>query len=296
YKIYQVPEPAGGAILISIMNIMEGYNLTKSLHNDPLTYHRLIEAFKFAYAQKTRLGDPKYVPDVNNLTNIIITKENALKIRNKINDDKTFDPDHYDPHFPSQSHGTATVTVQDSEGNMVAVTTTVNTRFGSAVMTNSSILLNNEMSDFSWPTQHPQQIFPVSESNYIQPGKRPQSATVPTIVLNSRSPCDRRITLGGNGGTTITTGIAQILLDLLSYGNSTKDSIIKPRVHHELIPNKLLVEAKLSKTIVDELKTKGHNISIQEPVGNELMAIMMTNDKISAYADDRKKGSGAVIF
>ncbi|XP_070534186.1 glutathione hydrolase 1 proenzyme-like [Ptychodera flava] len=297
YQVYAVPEPSGGAVFLSIAAIMEGYNLTAELKNDPLTHHRMIEAFKFAYAQKSDLGDPDFVPNVQNLTNIMISKHAAAEIRNKIDDSKTFPPGHYGPYFPAVSKGTATATVIDPDDNMVAVTSTVNDRFGSAVMTESGILLNNEMSDFDWPNKHqdnPQ--YTVSQSNLIEPKKRPQSSTVPLIALQESKPCLPRIALGGDGGSRITTGALQVFLDILSFGSNAKDSIDKPRLHHQLIPNKVYVEDGVPDAILDKLNSCGHNVVTLQPLGNEFMLVMKKNDKLSAYSDARKKGSGAVVF
>ncbi|XP_077990391.1 scoloptoxin SSD14-like [Glandiceps talaboti] len=297
HTVYTVPEPSGGAIFLSIANILEGYNLTADVQDNPLTYHRMIEAFKYAYAQRTQLGDPDFVENVGNLTKIMISKYTAAEIRDKINDNKTYAPYHYGPFFPSLSHGTAHVSVIDTSGNMVAVTSTVNERFGSGVVTESGILLNDEMADFDWPNKHPNvSTLTSSKSNYIQPGKRPQSSTVPLIAVHESQPCNPMIAVGGDGGTMITTGVAQVFLDILSYGNPVKESIDKPRVHHQLIPNEVIVEADVPDTVVEGLESRGHQLETRQPLGNEIMAVMKKNDKLTGYADPRKKGSGAVVF
>ena len=57
-KLYSVPPPGSGIILAFILNIMENYNVTKLDTNDPLMHHRLVEAFKYAYAYRSQIGDP----------------------------------------------------------------------------------------------------------------------------------------------------------------------------------------------------------------------------------------------
>ena len=69
FTLYSMPPPASGVLMGYILNILDTYNLRKDVKadvaDDPLTYHRIIEAFKHAYAQRTKLADPRFVPEVN---------------------------------------------------------------------------------------------------------------------------------------------------------------------------------------------------------------------------------------
>jgi len=69
FTLYSMPPPASGVLMGYILNILDAYNLRKDVKldvaDDPLTYHWITEAFKHAYAQRTKLGDPRFVPDVN---------------------------------------------------------------------------------------------------------------------------------------------------------------------------------------------------------------------------------------
>ncbi|XP_060577711.1 glutathione hydrolase 7-like, partial [Ruditapes philippinarum] len=74
YTVESVPAPGSGPVILSIMNFLEGY----SLKNDNETYHRILEAFKFGYAQKELLGDPKFnTASIDNATKVMISKEEA---------------------------------------------------------------------------------------------------------------------------------------------------------------------------------------------------------------------------
>ncbi|XP_070534429.1 uncharacterized protein [Ptychodera flava] len=187
YIVNTVPVPSGGPAFMSIINILEGYNFTDSDRNKPLTYHRMVEAFKYAFAQEAELGDPDYVDNATDLQNIMMSKSAAQELRNMINDDKTYPPKHYGPYFPASAHGTSHVSVIDNEDNMVSVTLSVNDLFGSKVITPDGILLNNEMRDFSWPDKEGDVVgsgLIQSKANFIAGGKRPRSSMTPVIVYN----------------------------------------------------------------------------------------------------------------
>lgn len=66
--LYSIPPPGSGVLLAYIMKILDGLELHKTGSKDPLTYHRIAEAFKYAYAQRTKLGDPLFVPEVKQVT------------------------------------------------------------------------------------------------------------------------------------------------------------------------------------------------------------------------------------
>ncbi|KAK6625619.1 hypothetical protein RUM43_005918 [Polyplax serrata] len=129
--LYSVPPPGSGTILALILNILDGYNFNEtsisSIERAILTDHRIVEAFKFAFAKRTELGDPEFLP-----TNLIIknsTDEVTGDIlRSIINDDVTFqEPEHYGAFSSNrEDHGTAHVSVISPEGDAVSVTSTVN--------------------------------------------------------------------------------------------------------------------------------------------------------------------------
>ncbi|XP_077989784.1 glutathione hydrolase 1 proenzyme-like [Glandiceps talaboti] len=300
FSVHTVPAPSGGPVFLSIISILENYNFTKNDKDDPLTYHRIIEAFKYAYAQKTRLGDPLYVDDVKDLQNSMFSKAAALEIRNKINDNTTYPPDHYGPFFPQSDHGTSHVSVIDNEDNMVSVTTSINTKFGSTVMTPDGILLNNEMNDFNWPGKYKDYQdagIPVSTANYIKGGKRPQSSSAPVIAYDKSEPCQPRFAIGGINGTRITTGVVQTFINLLSLGLKTlKNAIDEPRLHHQLIPNEVEVEDGISNQIISGLRSRGHTVTKVEPL-SVVVGVFKAKDKVSASGDSRLlPQSEAVVY
>ncbi len=81
-------------------------------------------------------------------------------------------------------HGTSHLSIIDRERNAVSMTSTVNSYFGSQILSPSTgILLNNEMDDFSIPGNVSAGVPAPAPANFIRPGKRPLSSMSPTIVL-----------------------------------------------------------------------------------------------------------------
>ncbi|EDO48355.1 predicted protein, partial [Nematostella vectensis] len=245
YQITTIPLPGSGPVLFSALNILEQFQFSKVDKGKNETYQYIVEALKFAYAQRTHLGDPADPANAHmqNVTNAMLSKKLAAKLRKKIFANQTFPPSYYGPFFDAaESHGTAHLSVVGPDGELVSVTSTINGYFGSYLMTDTGIILNNEMDDFSSPGITNQFGIKPAKANYIRPGKRPLSSMVPVVVRHKQDPCTYRLALGGSGGTRITTAVLQTLINILSFGNSLSEAVERPRVHHQFSPD--VVEAE----------------------------------------------------
>ncbi|KAJ3116848.1 hypothetical protein HDU96_008629 [Phlyctochytrium bullatum] len=238
-QVATTPSPASGAVLLSILNILEGYNLPMS-GNTPLNIHRITEAMKFAYAQRGYYGDPAD-PIYKNITELeheFSGKKVASTIRGKLSDSKTFDPPHYDPgHYNDEDHGTMHVSAMTADGEAVSITSTVNLIFGARIADpDYGIILNDEMDDFSIPGVPNAFGLAPSPYNFIHPFKRPLSSSVPVITeINGRLDS----VAGASGGSRIITSTLLVLLGMLDFNLDVARAIGLPRFHHQLFPNEV---------------------------------------------------------
>ncbi|XP_005105286.1 glutathione hydrolase 1 proenzyme isoform X2 [Aplysia californica] len=294
YQVYSTPPPGSGLVLGYILGILSGYNMDSSniatTEGEILTYHRIVEAFKFAFGKRSGLGDDLFHDNSENavnMTSLAVCEE----IRQRISDEKTHDTAFYDPPFSvANDSGTTHISVIDGEGNAVSVTSTINTYFGSKVRgSRTGIVFNNEMDDFSTPGTVNYFGLPASPANFIQPGKRPMSSMCPAIVWDNNEQRVKMVS-GGAGGSKITTATALNIIDVLWLGISLPESIDKPRLHHQLVPNAIMLEKTFSKVILNGLKAKGH--AIRDKFGySVLQAINVRDDgSIVGTADFRKGG------
>uniref|UniRef100_A0A7N2LXC8 Gamma-glutamyl transferase n=1 Tax=Quercus lobata TaxID=97700 RepID=A0A7N2LXC8_QUELO len=182
-KLLVMPPPSGGPPMILMLNILAQYAIPSCV-SGPLGLHREIEALKHVFAVRMNLGDPDFV-HVSKVLSDMLSPKFAKELKKQIFDNMTFDPSHYGGRWNQiHEHGTSHLSIVDRERNAVAMTTTVNSYFGSLILSPSTgIVLNNEMADFSIPTNVSADIPPPAPANFICPGKRPLSAMSPTIVL-----------------------------------------------------------------------------------------------------------------
>ncbi|OQV23352.1 Gamma-glutamyltranspeptidase 1 [Hypsibius exemplaris] len=303
-NLYGMPPPGGSAILQFILNIMDNYQYNNSswnaMTNDDkiLLYQRFVEAMKFAYARRTKLGDPAFEPSVDELVESLKSHELAHQTKELIKETHTSnDPAYYGVKVlsPVGQVGTSHMSILDKDGNAVALTTTINTLFGSKRVSKSTgIILNNEMDDFTTnPTASNFFGLPPSQQNRIAPGKRPQSSMSPTVVTDSNG--DVRIVVGASGGSRIISGVANVLLRVLYLGQTIKEAIDAPRLHHQLFPMVLEYERNFSRTEIEALQIKGHKV-VQATEGFSAViqgVVRLSDGTIHANCDFRKGGSPA---
>ncbi|KAF9932318.1 hypothetical protein FBU30_008425 [Linnemannia zychae] len=293
-KVYTAPAPTSGPVLISILNILERYDLGRFKENANVEAHRLVEAMKFGYAQRTELGDPDFT-DLENKIQNIISKDTAGQIRANISDAKTFPVEYYNPHWGAiDNHGTTHMSTVDHQNMAVALTSTVNLVFGSKLMEpKTGIVLNDEMDDFSIPGTPNAFGLQPSPYNYPEPGKRPLSSCVPTIVERDGQ---FELALGGSGGSRILTSVLQVMLNIYNHDYNVMEAIEAPRVHHQLMPNVVDIESGYSSSDVNFLGTRGHNVTVSDILlaKAEVQAVMRDDEgTIFAASDSRKHGVAA---
>lgn len=287
--------PTGGPVLLHALNIVEGF---KDLQHPFLgqDIHLIVEALKFAYAARMRLGDPSFNLDMKKITKRMVDKRLADRLRQRIDVFRTHAPDYYASHTDIiNPHGTTHVSAVDPNGLAVSATSTINLEFGSLLLDPSTgIILNSEMDDFSIPGHDNAFGIPPSASNYIAPGKRPQSSCAPVIVEREG---EAVLVLGGTGGSRIISSLVQLMIGMIRFGGNPFGAVALPRLHHQLIPNAVAVENGYNEELIDVLRGKGHQI-IKLSSDTYLAAIQLVQidptrktGRLVAVADPRKGGS-----
>uniref|UniRef100_A0A8C6PGH5 Gamma-glutamyltransferase 1b n=1 Tax=Nothobranchius furzeri TaxID=105023 RepID=A0A8C6PGH5_NOTFU len=271
--------PASGPVLSLILNILRGYNLSAESVSTPekkiLTYHRILEAFRFAYARRSVLGDRNFL-NITDFIQNITSSSYADATREKITDETTHPINYYEPEFwIPDNHGTAHLSVVSEDGSAVAITSTINHMLGSKVLSRSTgILLNNEMNDFSSPNITNGFGVPPSPNNFIKPGKRPMSSMCPTILFNKNNQV--KMVVGASGGTQITTSVVLVILNVLFFDYDLNRAVTEPRVHNQLSPNYSVFEPEFDK------------VSLLTSTGAVVQAVVRYENGLRAQSDPRK--------
>jgi gamma-glutamyltranspeptidase/glutathione hydrolase len=259
YKVITMGPPSGGGVsLLQMLNILENKSFEKNEWGSSGYYHNLIETMKYSFADRSKhIGDPDFY-DVP--IDWLLSKKYAQELFNNIKNDATPSSEILpgEANSYSESEETTHYSVIDKFGNVVSTTTTINSSFGSKVVVDGAgFLLNNEMDDFSSKPGEPNQFGLIgSEANKIEPGKRMQSSMSPTIILKD----DKAFMLiGSPGGSTISTVVLQVILNVLDFGMDIQQAIDMPRIHHQWLPDEINYEKfGLSLDVIQSLQNRGH--------------------------------------
>jgi gamma-glutamyltranspeptidase/glutathione hydrolase len=275
YTVISAPPPSsGGVVLLSALNILEGYDLAKLGDRTPASIHLITEAYRRAYMDRSEyLGDPDY----NQIPVAALTEKlYGQAWRAGILPDKASTstglqrPEGFLPEAPKtpdhrrvEAQDTTHYSVVDGEGNAVAVTTTLNDSFGSHVTTGSlGFLLNDEMDDFASKMGVPNMFGLIQgPANAIAPGKRPLSSMTPTIVLQDGN---LRYVLGSPGGARIITTVANIFLSSAESGLNIQQAVDAPRFHHQYLPDMLYLEPGFSEQTRSALTAMGYSLLVRD--------------------------------
>ena len=267
------PPSAGGVILCEMLNVLSGWDLAGAGQGSVATIHLMAETMRHAYVDRnTLLGDPAFV---TNPLDRLLSQEHAAAIRAAIDADKATASASLGPGTPPHERAETThYSVADAEGNVVAVTYTLNGNFGAAVVApGTGCLLNNEMDDFAVKPGMPNLFGLVQgHANAIAPGKRPLSSMTPTIVEKDGHAV---LVLGSPGGPRITTAVLETLTNIVDFGATPDQAVAMPRFHHQWLPDTLYYErGGLPAPVLAALAERGHKLTEQPLWGAvELIAI-----------------------
>lgn len=288
-ELHSMPPPSsGGTILLQVLNVLSRLPVDWKRPNGASTVHYLAEALKHAFSDRARwFGDPAFVKvPVGALTSSAYARRIAARIRpTRVSRSSAY------LHQPPSDAGTTHISAMDAEGNAVALTSTINTAFGSMVVADGTgVLLNNEMDDFSIGTGVANAFGLVgSEANQPWPGKRPLSSMSPTIVTEQGRPI---IAVGGSGGPRIITGTLRVLTGILDSRLDVGQAIGQPRVHHQWSPDVLRLESGIPAQVASELRGFGHVLAF-EANGSAVQAVVSNGQGFRAASDPSKWGRAA---
>ena len=295
YDILSMPPPSsGGAHLIEMLNILEGYDLAKSGSGSTETLHLLIETMKRADADRAVfLGDPDFV---NIPLKGLLSKRYAAGLRDTITLQRATPSAEIRAGAPAAYEGDNTThfSVTDRFGNAVSNTYTLNLSYGvGLVAEGTGVLLNNELDDFAAKPGAPNAFGLVGgDANAPGPRKRPLSSMSPTIVLKDGAPI---LVTGSPGGSRIITAVLQVISNMIDHGMNVGDAVGEPRIHHQWLPDEVFVEPGIRDATLDALRVLGHKIT-QRPPMTSANSIAVTPEGFIGTADRRTRGPLAVGY
>jgi gamma-glutamyltranspeptidase/glutathione hydrolase len=280
HEVVSMPPPSSGGITLALIaQQLDAYDLSALGWHSPEALHLMAESMRRAFAVRNEvLGDPDVVP-VDQPA--LVAPAFSAALRSTIVAGKATPSSEVKGRpAPPESRQTTHFSVTDAQGNAVALTTTINGWYGSAVtVTGAGFLLNNEMDDFAAKPGSPNMFGLVQgEANAIAPGKRMLSAMTPTIVLGA----DNRpvFVTGASGGPFIITTAFQAISNYLDYGLGVSALMRAPRMHHQHLPDSLFVEsAGFNAPTLDVLRRYGHTVrDVTEVDGGSVAATIERRD------------------
>ena len=290
YDIVSAPPPSSGGIhVIQMLNILEPYPLETWGHNSAQYLHHVIEAMKLAYADRSEhLGDPDRMEAP---IDFLLAKDYATTRRGIINSAQATASAKIAagvmpaPESPDTTH----YSVADSAGNVVSNTYTLNFSFGSHItIPGTGILMNNEMDDFAARPGFPNAYGLVQgEKNSVAPGRRPLSSMTPTLIFRDGEPW---LATGSPGGSLIITAVMQTVLNAMTFDMNIAEAAAAPRIHHQWMPDRVLIEPGISRDTLDILEGMGHNIETTRRTLGRTNSIQLDGPWRYGYSDLRRPG------
>jgi len=290
YRVYVMcvpPPPSSGVGLIELMKMLEGTDIAQRGPSDPQSWYLFAEASRLMYADRDRyVGDVANVP-IDGLLDPAYVASRAQLIGPTAGpppsagapagakvaaNDTTYEPT-----------GTSHFIVRDADGNVVSMTTTVESIFGSGRMVDG-FFLNNQMTDFAFK--------PVDDqgnpaANAVAPGKRPRSSMVPTILLTPDGKFAGAI--GSAGGNSIIAYVAKSLVASVDWNMTMADALAAPNLVARG-PNFQGEVTKFSPEILEGLRQRGIDLKPGQGEDSGLTGVLIRNGKIDGGADPRREG------
>ncbi|MDB4837461.1 gamma-glutamyltransferase [Marinomonas sp.] len=289
YDICGMGPPSSGALTVGqILGITQEFDLASMGANSPEAWQIIGDASRLAFADRGRyMADTDFVPMPQGLLDKSYLAERAklITVGKALESVSAGEPawnhpiaqtDDISLEFPSTSH----ISIVDKEGNAVSVTTTIESGFGSTVMSNG-FLLNNELTDFSFKSH--QNGYPIA--NRLEPGKRPRSSMSPTIVMKDGTPY---LVVGSPGGSRIIGYVAKTLIAHIEWDMNIQEAISLPNMLNRFGTfdiEKGTVSERYEKALID----MGFKVSIRD-LNSGVQGIVIEESGLLGGADPRREG------
>lgn len=302
YRDYEIssmgPPSSGGILLIQMLNMLEMVSVAELGFGSVDLLHYMIEVERRAYAGRNMADPDFYQTPVERLLSKGFAKERLADVspdKASRSSDVTEGP--VPVRIRPESTETTHISVLDSDGWAVSLTTTLNSSYGTKiVVAGAGMLLNNEMDDFA-SKQGAANLYGLTgrKFNAIEPHKRMLSSMTPTIVSKDGKPF---LVLGAPGGSTIITSVMQVIINLVDHGMKLDQAIQAPRFHHQWMPDRVLTEPwALSADTLRALRARGHLEFITRPARfanrhiGVVNAIIQLDDVMMGVPDPRRPGA-----
>jgi gamma-glutamyltranspeptidase/glutathione hydrolase len=290
YRVYVMcvpPPPSSGVGLIELMKMLERTDIAQRGPSDPQSWYLFAEASRLMYADRDRyvgdiasvpvdgLLDPAYVASRVQLIGPTAGPAPSAGVpagAKVAANDTTYEPT-----------GTSHFIIRDGDGNVVSMTTTVESIFGSGRMVDG-FFLNNQMTDFAFKPVDDQGN---SAANAVAPGKRPRSSMVPTILLTPDGKFAGAI--GSAGGNSIIAYVAKSLVASVDWNMTMADALAAPNLVARG-PNFQGEVTKFSPEILEGLRQRGIDLKPGQGEDSGLTGVFIRNGKIDGGADPRREG------
>ena len=261
------PPSSGGALVLEMLNILEGFDMAGLGFGTPAGIHLILEAHKIAFADRAAaMADPAFL-DVP--VDRLMSKAYAAERRSEISAGRA-------GRFGAGASGqesanTTHLTVADAPGNIVAATHTINSLFGARMMVpGTGIVPNNYMYVFD---PHP------GLALSIAPGKRVTTSQAPLIALRDGRPW---FALGLPGGVRIFGSAMQAVLNMVDHGMTLQEAVEAPRVWTQ--GQTVEIEASVPGAVRAALAAMGHDLALVPHVGGGMCAVGFEPDGLMTGA------------
>ena len=293
-RVFTAGPPSGGGItLLTALNILSNFDLSKYHSNSVMTYHLISEALRRGHNNRSsEVGDPNfYKVPVDDLLSNKRTEELSKTIRlNKASKASVVKP----ISIQNESRDTTHYSIIDSDGNAVSNTYTLGASFGSGVtIPGTGILMNNQMNNLMFRSGDvSKEGRRVSIGNRFKPGKRPMSTMAPVMVFNSNN--DLMLITGSPGGSYIPAAIMRVVTGVIDFNLSIGEATMLPRVHKDWPYAGIDYEKTLSSDIINRLNYIGHKTSSNKTMGST-QSIHIVDGIRYGYSDLRRPNAGVAI-